>query len=112
MMNMIVEKLPELAQAFATQLSGIDKSNVIDMGGGGSGGGMGKAMATVGGGMTAMFAILKDQFGIDVAHLMQGKPDAVPEHVASEVVVAFDESEERKKTVREAPFARNGASHA
>ncbi len=73
MMNMIVEKLPELAQAFASQLAGIDKINIIDMGGGSQTGGMGKMMATVGGGMTAMFGMLKDQFGIDVAQLMQAK---------------------------------------
>ena len=33
-------------------------------------------MGTVGGGMTAMLAMLKDQFGIDVARLMQAKTDA------------------------------------
>jgi flotillin len=74
MMNMVVEKLPDLAQAFATQLAGIDKINIIDMGNGPSAGGMGKVMSTVGGGMTAMFGMLKDQFGIDVAQLMQPKP--------------------------------------
>src|SRR3990172_2935114 len=39
--NMVVEKMPELAQAFATQLAGIDKINIIEMGNGagGSGGG-------------------------------------------------------------------------
>lgn len=73
MMNMVVEKLPELAQAFATQLAGIDKINIIDMGNGTQNGGMGKVMSTVGGGMTAMFGMLKDQFGIDVAQLMQAK---------------------------------------
>jgi flotillin len=76
MMNMVVEKLPELAQAFATQLAGIDKINIIDMGNGSQNGGMGKVMSTVGGGMTAMFGMLKDQFGIDVAALMQPKNDA------------------------------------
>jgi hypothetical protein len=30
----------------------------------------------VGGGMTAMLAMLKDQFGIDVARLMQAKTEA------------------------------------
>jgi len=29
---MLVERMPELAQAFATQLAGIDKINIIDMG--------------------------------------------------------------------------------
>ena len=69
MMNMVVDKLPELAQAFATQLAGIDKINIIDMGGA-AGGGMGRVMSTVGGGMTAMFGMLKDQFGIDVERLL------------------------------------------
>src|SRR6185436_4086342 len=65
-LNMIVEKMPELAQAFATQLAGIDKINIIEMGNGGTGsGGVGKMMGTVGGGMTAMLSMLKDQFGVD-----------------------------------------------
>ena len=76
-LNMLVERMPELAQAFATQLAGIDKINIIEMGNGGSGGGgIGKVMGTVGGGMTAMLAMLKDQFGIDVARLAQAKTDA------------------------------------
>jgi flotillin len=75
-LNMIVEKMPELAQAFATQLAGIDKINIIDMGGGGNtAGGVGRLMGTVGGGMTAMLAMLKDQFGIDVARLVAAKTD-------------------------------------
>ena len=53
--NMVVDKMPELAQAFATQLAGIDKINIIEMGNGAGGsGGVGKVMGTVGGGMTAM----------------------------------------------------------
>ena len=76
-LNMLVEKMPELAQAFATQLAGIDKINIIEMGNGsGGGGGIGKVMGTVGGGMTAMLAMLKDQFGIDVARLAQAKTEA------------------------------------
>ena len=75
--NMVVEKMPELAQAFATQLAGIDKINIIEMGNGNGGsGGVGKVMGTVGGGMTAMLAMLKDQFGVDIARLMQAKTDA------------------------------------
>ena len=74
--NMVVEKMPELAQAFATQLAGIDKINIIEMGNGPASGGIGKVMNTVGGGMTAMLSMLKDQFGIDVARLMQAKADA------------------------------------
>jgi flotillin len=75
--NMVVEKMPELAQAFATQLAGIDKINIIEMGNGGAGGsgGVNKMMGTVGGGMTAMLAMLKDQFGVDIAQLMQAKTD-------------------------------------
>jgi flotillin len=75
-LNMIVEKMPELAQAFATQLAGIDKINIIDMGNGAAGGGVGKVMSTVGGGMSAMLAMLKDQFGIDIARLVQAKTEA------------------------------------
>ena len=75
--NMVVEKMPELAQAFATQLAGIDKINIIEMGNGSPGsGGVGKIMGTVGGGMAAMLAMLKDQFGVDIAGLMQAKTDA------------------------------------
>jgi len=76
-LNMIVEKMPEMAQAFATQLAGIDKINIIEMGNGSGGlGGVGKVMSTVGGGMTAMLAMLKDQFGIDIARLAQAKTEA------------------------------------
>jgi flotillin len=76
-LNMLVDKMPELAQAFATQLAGIDKINIIEMGNGANGaGGIGKVMGTVGGGMTAMLAMLKDQFGIDVARLAQAKTEA------------------------------------
>ena len=76
--NMVVEKMPELAQAFATQLAGIDKINIIEMGNGapGGSGGVGKVMGTVGGGMTAMLSMLKDQFGVDIARLMKAKTDA------------------------------------
>jgi flotillin len=75
-LNMIVEKMPELAQAFATQLAGIDKINIIEMGNGAGLGGVGKVMGTVGGGMTAMLAMLRDQFGIDIARLVQAKTEA------------------------------------
>jgi flotillin len=76
-LNMVVEKMPELAQAFATQLAGIDKINIIDMGNGANGtGGVGRVLSTVGGGMTAMLAMLKDQFGVDIASLMQAKTEA------------------------------------
>ena len=76
-LNMLVEKMPELAQAFATQLAGIDKINIIEMGqGAGGGSGIGRVMGTVGGGVTAMLAMLKDQFGIDVVRLVQAKTTA------------------------------------
>ena len=77
-LNMVVEKMPELARAFATQLAGIDKINIIEMGNGhGSGsGGVGKVMGTVGGGMTAMLAMLKDQFGVDIQRLMEAKTES------------------------------------
>jgi flotillin len=74
--NMVVDKMPELAQAFATQLAGIDKINIIEMGNGSGGSGVAKVMGTVGGGMTAMLSMLKDQFGIDVARMMEAKTDA------------------------------------
>jgi flotillin len=78
--NLVVDKMPALAQAFATQLAGIDKINIIEMGNGSSGsGGIGKVMGTVGGGMTAMLAMLKDQFGVDVPRLMQAKAEAATE---------------------------------
>jgi flotillin len=77
--NMVVEKMPDLAQAFATQLAGIDKINIIEMGNGAGSGGVNKVMSTVGGGMTAMLSMLKDQFGIDIARLMQAKTDAAVE---------------------------------
>ena len=75
--NLVIDKMPELAQAFATQLAGIDKINIIEMGNGSGGsGGINKVMSTVGGGMTAMLAMLKDQFGVDIARLMQAKSEA------------------------------------
>jgi flotillin len=77
-LNMVVDKMPELAKAFATQLAGIDKINIIEMGNGhGTGsGGVAKVMGTVGGGMTAMLAMLKDQFGVDIQRLMEAKTEA------------------------------------
>jgi len=76
-LNMVVDKMPELAQAFATQLAGIDKINIIEMGNGSAGsGGIGKVMGTVGGGMTAMLDMLKDQFGVDVTRLIHAKTEA------------------------------------
>jgi flotillin len=74
--NLVVDKMPELAQAFATQLAGIDKINIIEMGDGSRATGVGKVMGTVGGGMTAMLEMLKDQFGIDIARLVQARSEA------------------------------------
>jgi uncharacterized membrane protein YqiK len=69
--------MPELAKAFATQLAGIDKINIIEMGNGhGGSGGVNKVMSTVGGGMTAMLSMLKDQFGVDIQRLMEAKTEA------------------------------------
>ena len=85
-LNMIIEKMPELAQAFATQLAGIDKINIIEMGNGAAGsGGVNKVMSTVGGGMSAMLDMLKDQFGVDVARLMQAKTDAASLEAESKI---------------------------
>jgi hypothetical protein len=44
-------------------------------------------MGTVGGGMTAMLAMLNDQFGIDLARLMQAKTAAAAAQ-AEQVTVA------------------------
>jgi flotillin len=77
--NLVVDKMPELAQAFATQLAGIDKINIIEMGGTGNGHnstGVNRVMGTVGGGMSAMLDMLKDQFGIDIARMMAAKTEA------------------------------------
>ncbi|MBI4477844.1 MAG: flotillin family protein [Acidobacteria bacterium] len=84
--NLVVDKMPQLAQAFATQLAGIDKINIIEMGNGSPGsGGIGKVMGTVGAGMTAMLSMLKDQFGVDIARLMQAKTEAASEEAESKV---------------------------
>ena len=93
--NMVVEKMPELATAFAQQLAGIDKINIIEMGNGnGAGsGGVGKVLGTVGGGMTAMLAMLKDQFGVDIARLMEARTEAA----VLEAEQKADGSRSRKK---------------
>src|SRR5262249_22031221 len=76
-LKMIVEKMPELAEGFSTQLAGIGKIKIIEMGNGAAGsGGVGKIMRIGGGGPTAMLAMLKDEFGVDIARLMQAKTDA------------------------------------
>jgi hypothetical protein len=45
-------------------------------GGNGSSNGVTRVMGTVGGGMTALLAMLKDQFGIDLARLIEAKTNA------------------------------------
>ena len=77
--NLVVDKMPELAQAFATQLAGIDKISIVEMGGSGNGhgsSGINRVMGTVGGGMSAMLEMLKDQFGIDIPRMMAAKTEA------------------------------------
>ena len=87
--NLVVDKMPELANAFATQLSAIDKINIIEMGNGANGtaGGVGKVMGTVGGGMTAMLSMLKDQFGIDIARMMAAKTDAATAEAEQQITL-------------------------
>jgi flotillin len=95
--NMVIDKMPEMAHAFATQLAGIDKINIIEMGNGANGaGGVAKVMGTVGGGMTAMLSMLNDQFGIDLARLMQAKADAAAVR-AEEVVTTAGANEAPRK---------------
>jgi len=77
--NLVVDKMPELAQAFATQLAGIDKISIVEMGGSGNGhgsSGVNRVMGTVGGGISAMLEMLKDQFGIDIPRMMAAKTEA------------------------------------
>jgi flotillin len=92
--NMVIDKMPEMAHAFATQLAGIDKINIIEMSNGPNGsGGVAKVMGTVGGGMTAMLSMLNDQFGIDLARMMQAKADAAV--VQAEEVVTTARAKEK-----------------
>ena len=74
-LNMVIEKMPDLAQAFATQLAGVDRINIIEMGNGG-GSGVNRLMGTVGGGVAAMTEMLRDQFGIDLVKLVQARTEA------------------------------------
>ena len=75
--NMVVDKMPELAQGLRDATGGHRQDQHHRHGQRCQGSGaVGKVMGTVGGGMSAMLAMLKDQFGIDIARLMQAKADA------------------------------------
>jgi len=59
-------------------VSSIDKINIIEMGTEAARAGSARSWARSEAGMTAMLLDAKDQFGIDVARLMQAKTDARP----------------------------------
>ena len=69
MMEMIVEKLPEMAQAIAQPLSTIDKVTIIDSGNGNSG------VASMGGYVPAVLAktieSVKEATGLDLGEVMR-----------------------------------------
>jgi len=80
MMQMVVEKLPEIARAFAEPLASIDKVSIMEIGGGGNGGGgaggsggLNRFMGSVGGGMAAMSEFVKQSFGIDLAEVAKSR---------------------------------------
>ena len=64
--------------------------------GSGGSGGVGKVMGTVGGGMTAMLSMLKDQFGIDIARMMEAKANAATVDADNKAAGAATVSEEKK----------------
>ncbi|HEX7878937.1 MAG TPA: flotillin domain-containing protein, partial [Candidatus Eisenbacteria bacterium] len=74
-MQMIVERLPDLARAFAEPLASIDKVSILEMGGGGNGHatGVNRFVGNVGGGMVAMSEFLKSNFDIDLAEMVKGR---------------------------------------
>jgi len=73
-MQMVVERLPEIAQAFAEPLRGIDKVSILEMGGGnGAPSGVQRFVGNVGGGMAALSEFLKQTFDIDLAQLIKSK---------------------------------------
>jgi len=78
MMQMVVERLPEIARAFAEPLASIDKVSIMELGGGGNGSasGVNRFVSNVGGGMAAMSEFMKQSFGIDVAELIRAKQGA------------------------------------
>ena len=83
MMQMVVERLPEIARAFAEPLASIDKVSILELGGGnGAGSGVGRFVSNVGGGMAAMSEFMKQSFGIDLAELIKSKGTATSGAVA------------------------------
>jgi flotillin len=81
MMQMVVEKLPEIARAFAEPLASIDKVSILEMGGGGGNGhtsGVSRFVGNVGGGMAAMSEFLKANFGLDLAEVIKTPGGGVP----------------------------------
>jgi flotillin len=77
MMQMVVERLPEIARAFAEPLASIDKVSIMELGGGnGSASGVNRFVSNVGGGMAAMSEFMKQSFGIDVAELVRARKGA------------------------------------
>lgn len=76
MMQMVVEKLPDIAKAFAEPLASIDKVSILEMGGNGGTSGVNRFVSNVGGGMAAMAEFMKANFGIDVARLAASKIEA------------------------------------
>lgn len=69
MMQMVVERLPEIARAFAEPLGSIDKVSIMEFGQGGNGSGVNRFIGNVGGGMAALSEFMKQSFGIDLAEV-------------------------------------------
>ncbi len=71
-MQMLVERLPEIAQAFADPIRSIDRVSILELGGGnGESSGVKRFVGNVGGGMAALAEFLKQSFDIDVADLIR-----------------------------------------
>jgi flotillin len=87
MMQMVVERLPDIARAFAEPLASIDKVSIMDIGGGQGpdGGGLTRFMSNVGGGMAAMSEFMKHNFGIDLAEVAKSKIEEARAHQAEDV---------------------------
>jgi len=73
MMQMLVERLPDIARAFSEPLASIDKVSIMEIGGNGNASGVNRFVGNVGGGMAAMSEFMKQNFGIDLAELAQSK---------------------------------------
>lgn len=76
MMQMVVERLPDIAKAFAEPMSSIDKVSILEFGGGNGGGGSSgvqRFVGNVGGGMAALSEFLKSSFDIDLAQIIKSK---------------------------------------